>query len=99
MQTGHQDDSRTVLQIQIRRRTSHQFGQLVMHNLDHQLARLHRSQHVLPDSFLLHSVGERLGYFVVHVGIEQSATHVFQRFRYVDFGDSPLTFQQFERTL
>ena len=47
LQTGHQDDCRATLQIQIGCRSSHQFSQLVMHDLDHQLAGLNGCKHVL----------------------------------------------------
>ena len=56
---------------------------------------LHCRQHVLSQGLLLHLVGERLGHFVVDIGIEQGATDVFQRLRHIDLGDFAFTLKYF----
>ena len=102
LQTRHQDDgrcTRTALDLQFGSLASHQFRQLVVHNLHHQLAGLHGSEHVHTHRLLLHGIRERLCHLVVHVGIKQCTTHVFQGFSYVDLGDLSLTFQYLERSL
>ena len=99
LQTRHQDDGRAVLQLQLHGLAAHQLGQLVVHNLHHQLAGLHGSEHVHTHRLLLHGIRERLCHLVVHVGIKQCTTHVFQGFSYVDLGDLSLTFQYLERSL
>ena len=96
LQTGHQDDSGLSVEVDFRRLATHQTGQLVMHDLYHQLAGLYGCQYVLPQSFLFDCICETFGYFVVDVGIEQGLTDVFQRFGYVDFGDFAFTFQNLE---
>ena len=68
-----------------------------MHDFHHELAGLHACEHVLAQGLLLDGVGELLGYFIVDVGVEQGAAHVFEGFGHVDFGDAAFTFQYFER--
>ena len=97
VQTSHQNHRGATRQIQFSGFSAHEFCQLVVHNLDHHLARLHRSQHILTQRLLLHRVGKRLSHLIVHVGFEKCLTHILQRFRHVDFGDFAFTLQYLER--
>ena len=67
-----------------------------MYNLYHQLTWLHRCEYVHAESFFLHRVGEGLSHFIVYVGIQQSASYVFEGFGNVDFGNLAFTFENFE---
>ena len=81
----------------VRRRAAHQQGQLVAYDLGHHLAGLHRLQYVLPQRLLLHFVGERLGYLVVDVGVDQRTANLLEGFGDVDLRDAALAFEDFER--
>ena len=97
LETRHQNDSRTAFQLEFGCFATHQLGQLVVYDLDHQLARLYGCQYVLTQCLFLYSICEVLCYFIVHVGIEQCLTYIFQCFSYIDFGDFSFTFQDFKR--
>ena len=97
LKTGHQDDSRTALELQLYSLAAHQFRQFVVHYLHHQLTGLDGCEHIHTHCLLLHGVREVLGYLIVHVGIEQCPTHVLQSFGNIDLSDFSLTFQYLER--
>ena len=99
LQTRHQDDGRCTLEVHIRSCATHQRGQLVVYNLYHQLARLHRCEHVLTQCFSLYRVGKILGNLIVDVGIQQCLAHIFQRFGHIDLRDPAFTLQQFKRSV
>ena len=67
-----------------------------MYNLYHQLARLYGCQYVLSQSLFLHCIREVLCHFIVHVGIQQSTTYIFQGLCNIDFSDLSFTFQYLE---
>ena len=97
VQASHEDDGRMSLEVHVGGLAAHEFRQLVVHYLHHQLLWLDGCQHVLSQSFLLDSIGEGLCYLVVDVGIEQGTTHIFQRLGNVDLGYLAFTFQYLER--
>ena len=97
LQTRHQHDGRTAFQLQFYGLATHQFCQLVMDNLDHQLAGLDGCEHIHAHGLLLHCIREGLRNLVVHVGIQQGFTDVLQRLGHIDFGDFSFTFQYLER--
>ena len=97
LQTGHQDDGRTTVEIQSYCLATHQFSQLIMHNLHHQLSWLHGGKHVHTQGLLLHGVGECLGHFIVHVGIQQCTAHIFQSLSDINLSDFTFAFQDLER--
>jgi hypothetical protein len=99
VETGHQDDGGMSLELQFGGLSSHQCGELVVDDFDHELSRLDARQHVLSQCFLLHRVGKRLGHFVVDVGVEEGAAHLLEGFRHIDFGDAALALQYLERPL
>ena len=99
VQACHEDDGGMPLEVHVGGFAAHEFRQLVVNDLHHELLWLDGGQDVLSERLLLHGIGKALGYFVVDVGIEQSATHVLQRFRNIDFGDFAFTLQYFERPL
>ena len=78
---------------------AHEFSQFVVYYLHHQLAGLYGRKHVHSESFLLHGVGKRLGYLVVHVGIEERTAHVLQRFGHIYLRYLAFAFQYFERPI
>ena len=98
LQTRHQDDGRTAFQLQFCGLTTHQLRQFIMHDLHHQLARLHGCEHIHTHRLLLDRIGKVLGNLIVDVGIQQGTPYVFQRFSNVNLGDFSLTFQYLERT-
>ena len=97
LQARHQDDGRLALEVDVDGRAAHQLRQLVVHYLDHQLARLERREHALAQRFLFDAVGELLGHLVVDVGIEQRLAHVFEGFGHVQLRDPPFAFENLER--
>ena len=100
VQTGHQNDAGladTAGQVEFGGFATHQFCQFIVNDLHHQLLGLHGGEHVLSQSLLLHGVGEGLGHLVVHVGIQQGATHVLEGLGNIDFGNLALTLQYFPR--
>ena len=68
--------------------SAHQRCQFVVDDFNHELARLHAREHILSECFLLDSVRETLGHFIVDVGIEQGAAHVLKGFGHIDFRDA-----------
>ncbi len=96
VQTRHQDYGRLALDVERSCVPSHQLGKLVVHYLHHQLLGLQCVDYVLAQGFLLHLVGEGLGYFEVDVGLDQRAAHVLHGLRNVYLGDAALTFQYLE---
>ena len=97
LQTGHQDNGRTVLQLDFGGIATHQLGQFIVYNLHHQLARLHRRKYVLSQGLLLYRICKAFSNFIVHIGIQQGTTHIFQGLRNIDFGNLTFTFQYLER--
>ena len=98
LKTRHKDDGRTRLEFQLYGLTSHQFCQLIMDNLHHQLAWLHGCEHIHTHRLLLHSICERLGYLIVNVGIQQGTTNILKCLSNIDFGDFSLTFKYLKRS-
>ena len=76
LQTRHQDDCRTTFQIQFSSGTTHQLSQFVVYDLNHQLARLNRSQHILSQGFFFYLVGKCLGNLIIDIGIQQGTTYI-----------------------
>ena len=97
LQSGHQDNGRFSRQMQLGGFTTHQLGQFIVHDLNHELPRLHSRQHVHTQCLCLHRVGEVLGHFIVDVGVQKSAANILEGFRHVDLGDLAFTFQYLER--
>ena len=93
LQTGHQDDRRRTLEVQVLRLTAHQFRQLIVGDLHQELSRTNGIDHVLSQGFLLHAVGELLGGLVVDVGLQERFTDILNGLRNIDFGDTTLTLQ------
>ena len=97
LKTRDQNHGGIALQPDVRRRAAHQQGQLVAYDLGHHLSGLHRLQYVLSQRLLLHFVGERLGYLVVDVGVDQRTANLLEGFGDVDLRDAALAFEDFER--
>ena len=76
---------------------THEGGQFVLYDFDHQLAGLEGGQHVLPQCFGFDRVGEGLGYLIVYVSFDECFPDVFQSFGDIDFCDFPLAFEYLER--
>ena len=77
------------LHIDVDRFRPHQFHQLLMHNLHHQLAGLDALYHVAAHGLGLHLVGEFLGYRITHIGVEQGLAHLLDGLRHIDIGNRP----------
>ena len=99
LQTRHEDDGWFALQVQAHGLATHQFSQLVVYELHHQLSGFHGGKHVHTQSFLLHLVGEGLGHFIVDVGINKCATYIFHRLGDVDFGYLAFALEYLKRAL
>jgi hypothetical protein len=67
-----------------------------MTNFNHELARRNAIEDVSTKRLFFDYVGEVFGRIETDVGIEQSSTDFFERFSYVNFGDLPLSFQDFK---
>ena len=96
VETCHEDYGRASVEVQLGRLAAHELCQLVVDDLDHHLLGLDGSEHVLSQGLLLDGVGKLLGDLVIDVGIQQCATHVLQRFRYVYLCDFALALQYLE---
>ena len=97
VQTGDQDHARIALHIDILRLRAHEIRQLVVHDLDHHLLRLHGREDVRADGLVLHAVAEVLGHLVADVRIQQRLADVLDGLRHIDLGDLPFTLQYLER--
>jgi len=97
LQTRHQDDGRTILELQLYSLTTHQLSQLVMNQLHHQLSGLDGREHIHTQRLLLDSIRKRLGHLVVDIGIQQGFADILHGLRHIDFGDFSFTFQYLER--
>ena len=71
LQTGNQNYRRISLHVDIFIGSSHQRSQLIMNDLHHHLARLHRGQDFLSHGLLLYIIGKGFGYFIIYVSIKQ----------------------------
>ena len=80
-------------------RTAHEQGKFVTDYLGHHLPRLDGGQHVGAEGLLLYLVGEGLGYLIVHVGVDERAAYLLERFGNVDFGNPSFALQYLERPL
>ena len=98
LQTRHQHDGRTTFELQFYGLATHQFSQLIVNNLHHQLTGLDSGEYIHAQGLLLDGIGKLLGDLVVDVGIQQGLTNVLQGLRNVNLGDFSLTFQYLERT-
>ena len=78
---------------------THKACELVVHDFNHELARLDSVYNVLAEGFLFYGVGKCLGDLVVDVGVDKGAAHIFESFGYVYLGDSTLTFKKLETAL
>ena len=96
LQTRHQDDGGIALDAEGGFFAAHEFGQLVVDDLDHQLAGVNGVDHVLAHSFGLDVIDEFLGDGVADIGVNQRSAHFFQGGCYIDFGDAALSFQDLE---
>ena len=97
MKSRHKYDGRLILEFQLCCLTSHQFGELVVHNLHHQLPWLHSGEHIHAKRFLLNGVGELLCHLIVYVSVEQCTAHVFKRLRDIYFGYLTFALQYLKR--
>ncbi len=97
LESGHEDDRGLAREVEPHALASHQGGELVVHDLHHELAGLHGGEHVHAHRLLLHGVGKLLGHFVVDIGVEQCPAYILECLGYVDLGDFSLTFQYLER--
>ncbi len=98
LQTRNQNNARLAFQVNIDGIATHQFGQLVVHNLNHHLARFHRSENLLAEGFFLNVIGDILGNLIADVGIQKGATDFLHRIGHVHLSDIGLSFKDFERT-
>ena len=85
----HDGDGRLGRQIDRRCIRAQHGDQLVVHDLDHHLARRDRLDHVLADGLGLHLVGELAHHLQRHVGLEQRPAHLAHGFRHVAVGERP----------
>ena len=87
------------MSVDIERRllAAHELRKLIVHNLHHELARLHCREHVLTQGLFLHRVGERLGHLVVDISLNQCTAHVLECLGHIYLGDFAFTFQYLER--
>ena len=99
VQTRDQHDAGIPLHVDILRLRAHELRELVVHDLDHHLLRLHRRQHVRADGLVLHAVAEVLRHLVAHVRVQQRLADVLDGLRHIDLGDLPFTLQDLERPL
>ena len=99
LQAGDEDDGRSAVEIDVRGRTAHEQGKFVTDYLGHHLPRLDGGQHVGAEGLLLYLVGEGLGYLIVHVGVDERAAYLLERFGNVDFGNPSFALQYLERPL
>ena len=97
LQTAHEDDGRMAFEFQWGFFATHEFCQLIVNQLNHQLSRLNGCEHVHAECFLLHLVGEFLSHFIVYVGVEECTAHILHGFRHVDFCNFSFALQDFER--
>ena len=77
LKTRHQDNGGMALDVERSLLTTHELGELIVHNLNHQLLRLQGIDNVLTYCFLFNSIGERLSHLIVNVGLNKSATNLF----------------------
>ena len=94
LQARYQDDGRCALGVDVHSRAAHQFGQLFVDNLHHQLPGLNALYDISAQSLGFHFVGEFLRYRIAHIGIQQRLAHLFHGFGYVDVGDASLAFKR-----
>lgn len=66
--------------------TTHQLSELIVDELNHELARLDSREHIHAKSFLLDRISEGLGNFVVDIGIEQSTAYVLHCLGHIYLG-------------
>ena len=99
LQTGHKDYRRASFKVKVDALASHQFCQLIMHELNHQLSGFYGSEHIHAKRFLLNVIGEVLCHLIVNVGIKQRTSYVFQRFGDVYLGYFALSFKQLKGTV
>ena len=92
LQTGHQDNSRMTICINLNGFSTHQLSKFVVNDFHHQLAWFHSSKYVLSQRFFFYCIGKSFRYLVVNVGIQQGFTHIFQCFCYIDLSDFTFTF-------
>ena len=97
LQTAHEDYRGASLELQLHGIATHEGGELIVHDLHHQLAGAYGGEHVLSQCLLLHRVGECLGYLIVDVGIEQCLAHILEGLGHVHFGDFTFTLQYLKR--
>ena len=77
---------------------THEFGEFVVHNLHHQLARRHRRQNLLTDGLFFDVVGDIFGYLITDIGVKQGLADLLNCLSHIDFGDISLSLQYLERT-
>ncbi len=99
LQTGYEYDGWVALHLYIGRGAAHETCQFVAHYFGHHLAGLDALQYVGAESLGLYLVGERFGYLVVDVGVDEGATYLFERFGYVDLRDASFALEYLERPL
>ena len=94
---SHQQHLLATFTLQIRSQLGRESG-LVVHNLNHHLARFHRSENLLAEGFFLNVIGDILGNLIADVGIQKGATDFLHRIGHVHLSDIGLSFKDFERT-
>ena len=97
LQTRDEHHGGRAVQTDVGGRAAHERGQFVAHDLGHHLPGLDRAQHVLPQGLLLHLIGERLGYLVIDVGVDQRTADLLERLGDVDFGNAAFALEEPER--
>ena len=67
-----------------------------MHNLHHELLRLHGREHILAKGLLLDCHNEILCHRIAHVSLHQRFTHILQCLGHINLGNASLAFQLLE---
>ena len=71
--------------------SAHQLDQLILHDLNHQLAGANGIDHLFAQSFFLYRIGKFFGYFIVHIRIHQRTADFLYSSCNIQFGDPALT--------
>ena len=90
LQAGDKHHRGLPLDVDIHRLRAHQLGQLLVHNLHHQLARFDALYHIATHSLRFHLVGKLLGDGITHIGVQQGLAHLLDGLRHIDIGNRPL---------
>ena len=94
LQTGNEDDGGAAFGVDFDGLGTHQLGEFLVHNLNHQLSGLDALNHVAADCFGFDFVGEFFCYGIADIGVEQGTAHCFHRFGNVDIGNATFSSQR-----